>query len=103
MTSQTSVGAVAYSGLCVESEKAILGTKTTPWPAALLLRGHAETGMTLPTSSKQAAWEMWLPISIPITPEVGDKVIDNLDRGYFVQAVAITTLGWQLELIEAHT
>lgn len=109
VSAPSGVGAVGYSGQCATDSTDALGAGGangsfgTGWPASILQGGRAEaTGTGLPTTNKNAAWKILLPVSVPITMNASDILLDDLGRRYVVQGAELTDLGWRMQAVEEH-
>jgi hypothetical protein len=109
MPTESGVGATRYSGQCTAESVDMLGKAGlngefgTGWPASILLKGRSEsTGTGLPATTKNVGWQILLPVSVPITIQSSDILIDDLGRRYAIHGAELTDLGWRLQAVEEH-
>lgn len=101
----SAVGAVGYSGICdaTGSSTDVLGTAANPWPCSIILgKGTQGTKTNLPSSGKEAGWQILLPPSVPVRIDAGMRILDDLGRKYDVVAAELTDLGWRIMAHEDH-
>ena len=79
-----------YAGLSASTASLVLSS----WPASLLRSaGHASTGTK--ASTELGSFLLLLP-EIPINPEPGDVISDDLSQTYVVTGAQHSMLGWSI-------
>lgn len=101
---QSAVGNVGYSGMCASEDTFVLGSAggVGGWPAAELFGGKTRTHAELPASGDEHGFRIWLPASVPIVPQSGDIVIDDLGRRFSIGGAEATEQMWRLDVTEVH-
>jgi hypothetical protein len=80
-----------YAGLVDTAAIPIL----TGWPASVLEDGGRSAGSSL--DQKFGQWMLLLPV-LPVSPEAGDVVTDDLAQTYVVGATEHSDLGWRITM-----
>lgn len=100
----SAVGNVGYSGLCAGDDDFALGSPggAGGWPCAQLFGGKTRTHAELPASGDEHGFRFWLPVSVPITLQSCDILIDDLGRRFSVGGAEATEQMWRLDVTEVH-
>jgi hypothetical protein len=80
-----------YAGLVDASKVPIL----TGWPASVLAVGGRSSGSS--TDPKFGQWILLLP-QLPLAPEAGDVVNDDLGQAFVVGSTEQSDLGWRVSM-----
>lgn len=111
------INALPYAGQCLSAGATVdvvgstvfVGTGNMPdggmgWPCSILFaKGMVRSTVGLPTSpDKNEGWMMLLPPSLPVVIRPGMVVLDDLGMRYKVNGAELTSLGWQVKLVDEH-
>ena len=92
ITRETLPGLSGYAGLTESTSSTLL----SPWPASLL-RSSAHGSIGTKYLTELSSLILLLP-DIPINPEAGDVITDDLDQTYLVSSAEHSLLGWSVSV-----
>jgi hypothetical protein len=110
-TSVSGVGAVGYAGISSSNQDLVdlVGVSAqnnngqfVGWPCSILLGGHGQVSMKLPTDSRNQGWLVMLPPSVPLNLLAGDILTDDTGRRFMIDGAEFSDTGYRLNVQEVH-